>query len=1243
MKIKLLTLFLLIGSFQLLRAETITKTYYFGNPEIIEMGEYQAVNFSNLMLTSKAGEPAMPYQNVFLLLPPGEEAVSINIVGRNPIEIKLNKEIYPYQSSRPLSDKGKSIFVKNENIYKSTKAYPENMLGNLNTAFMNGYSFALSAFTPTAYHPLTNTLTYYSEVDITIETKSSNKAQNALKNLKQNAILKNAAKSLVQNHEMLAKYPKTNRTSDYYDVLIITSSSLESSFQVITNNYAQLGILSQLVTVEEISSIASGQDIQEKIRNYIISEYQNHDIRHVLLGGDVEHVPYRGFYCQVQSSSTYEDDGIPADLYYSALDGNWNTDGDNLWGEIGEDDLLPDISVARFPASNAADINNLAHKTFQYQTNPVLNELNTPLLAGEHLYDNPLTYGSDYLTLLKGYRTDNGYTTNGIPLTDAIDTLYEEYTSWGSTQLMGKLNTSNSGKGVSFLHHVGHANETYVMHFYNSDITNSNFSNIDGIINNYTLIYTHGCLCGSFDYNDCIAEKIVNLEKFAAAFVGNSRYGWFNEGQTEGPSQHLHREFVNAVYTLQKNSIGEAHMLSKVATAPWVNAPGQWEEGALRWCFYDCNVLSDPALRIYTKNPYSPDINVASTLNLGSSSITLNIDSSGVPMKDYRCAFIKDGIVLGNAYTDVNGDATIEFETPVTTVGYASVKVHGFNCLDSAEITVIPSNSAYVLLNIYQINDENNNIAENGETIHFDMNFKNLGLLDATGVIATLSSENQNIEIINGNLNIGNISAGDSLSFADIFEVEISENIDDQETVEFSIEFTGNTKETWTSNFEIVVNAPELEGYYSSADGENALEFVSDPETIAIIDESYEYLISVVASSGNNNGSLDPGETLNLNTKLMNLGHAIATNVSCNLTTTSPLITINNGNHYIGSIPTGDTIDEAFSISVSQDAIIGETVDFTFNFNNGNYSNVFTVYLKIGLLKEDFESGDFNSYNWEMGGNGAWEITTTNPYEGVYAAKSAPIDDDETAELNITLDVINSDSISFYHKVSSEDSWDFLKFYIDGNEEDEWSGEENWEKSTYMVSAGTHTFKWTYDKDGSMIGGSDCAWIDFIVFPAFSSKMRDEITINCPVKPEWLTFTDLGDGNASLSGTPSSNYYGNYDEVKITAESGTLYSEQTFMLLVGYEGIKVTETSNIKVYPNPAKDFVYININQQDKDNVSHIILLDSKGNMVQSVNLSTNSMGTQSIDVSNLSNGIYFIEIISGNSKITKKISIIK
>ncbi len=189
---------------------------------------------------------------------------------------------------------------------------------------------------------------------------------------------------------MVSEYPSASKSGDDYQLLIITPAQFVSNFQELIDVYLERGIKTQVVTRETINTSGTGQDLTEKVRNYIIQEYQDHSVEYVLLGGDVEHVPYRGFYCYAVSGSGYEDNNIPADLYYSALDGNWNTDGDNSWGEPGEDDLLPEIAVGRFSFSNVTELNNMLHKTISYQNNPVLGEFNNALMAGEWLYGEPL-------------------------------------------------------------------------------------------------------------------------------------------------------------------------------------------------------------------------------------------------------------------------------------------------------------------------------------------------------------------------------------------------------------------------------------------------------------------------------------------------------------------------------------------------------------------------------------------------------------------------------------------------------------------------------------------------------------------------------------------------------------------------------------------------------------------------------------------------------------------------------------
>jgi hypothetical protein len=670
-----LFLLLMITAF-CLNAGIIEKTYYFNDHHVKQLDEYQLIQFEGAMMTGIPGEPSLPYFAVKLLLPPGEVATSIEFICEEEIQLPGYYHIYPQQSSSPLSIPGQNGFLKNQEVYINNSDYPIQQTGNLTTSYLNGFAFAISSFTPITYNPVTGNVLLATQVKIKVKTASNEQSNDALNNLQYSTLIKNRIQKFAQNPSLYSQYPSNSKTENDYQLLIITPTQFENDFNDLMETYLIRGIRSELVTRETISSSVTGQDIQEKIRNYIIQEYQDHSIEFVLLGGDVEHIPHRGFYCYVQSGSGYDDDNIPADLYYSALDGTWDDDNDGIWGEIGEEDLLPEVAVGRFSFSNINELNNMINKTLMYQNEPVLGEFNNALMAGEWLYSNPVTYGSDYLELLIGFHDDNGYATYGIPEDYNFEKLYEINQSWGSNDLITAINS-----GKQFIHHVGHANSNYVAYMYNSDITNSNFYGANGIDHNFTIMQSHGCICGAFDDNDCIMEKMVSIENFAVAVVGNSRYGWFNEGQTEGPAQHLHREMVDALYHEKLNHIGQAFVESKIQTAPWVTAPGQWEEGALRWNFYDINILGDPTLCVWTDEPMGIEVDYESIIPIEVSETEVTVNSNGLPVEDLCCSVLKDGVLHGMAITNVSGVAQIEFDPVFTSGGEAELVVSGNNCL----------------------------------------------------------------------------------------------------------------------------------------------------------------------------------------------------------------------------------------------------------------------------------------------------------------------------------------------------------------------------------------------------------------------------------------------------------------------------------------------------------------------------------------------------------------------------------
>ena len=131
-------------------------------------------------------------------------------------------------------------------------------------------------------------------------------------------------------------------------------------------------------------------------------------------------------------------------------------------------------------------------------------------------------------------------------------------------------------------------------------------------------------------------------------------------------------------------------------------------------------------------------------------------------------------------------------------------------------------------------------------------------------------------------------------------------------------------------------------------------------------------------------------------------------------------------------------------------------------------------------ISDGFESGDFSGAGWEHG-SPAWTIDNTDSETGTYSATATGLNGQETS---LRLRVICGEGqVQFSRKVSSEASYDYLRFYLDGELAASWSGELDWLTVAFSVSAGLHDFRWVYEKDVSDAAGDDRAWIDDVSWP----------------------------------------------------------------------------------------------------------------------------------------------------------------
>jgi serine protease len=139
---------------------------------------------------------------------------------------------------------------------------------------------------------------------------------------------------------------------------------------------------------------------------------------------------------------------------------------------------------------------------------------------------------------------------------------------------------------------------------------------------------------------------------------------------------------------------------------------------------------------------------------------------------------------------------------------------------------------------------------------------------------------------------------------------------------------------------------------------------------------------------------------------------------------------------------------------------------------------------------------------------------------GDSAAQSGDINNSQSTSFETT--VTGPGTIIFDWKVSSEIDYDFLTFYIDDGNETQISGEVDWTTKTFTIPSGTHTLKWSYDKDVSVDDGADAGWVDHVIY-------ADAFQCYYSISPLSQSFTASGgNGTITVTSVPSSCTDGNW-------------------------------------------------------------------------------------------------------------------
>ncbi len=721
--------------------------------------------------------------------------------------------------------------------------------------------------------------------------------------------------------------------------------------------------------------------------------------------------------------------GHVTDLNYVKLDGT---------------DFVADMYYGRFSANNAGELQPQIDKTLEYEKfdMPDPSYLEEVVMIAGMDGSHGSTWGNGQI---------NYGTTNYFNAAHGILSHTYLYPQSGSNSANIIQNVSD---GVGYINYTAHGSST--------SWADPSFTipNINGLQNEhkYGLAVGNCCLTNKFEVLTCFGEAWLRAEnKGSIGYIGgtNSTYWdedfWWGVGAGTITSNPTYEATGQGVYDGLFHDHGEDFTDWYTTTAGMIFngnlAVTEGGSGMINYYWEIYSIMGDPSLTPYFGVPQE---NLATYPEV----IFLGLDNIQIIAEPYSYVSLTlDGIIHGNGLIDESGIISLDFDA-FSAPGIAKLVITKQNCEPLiADIEVIPSGGPYVIISSYEVQDDNNNIPEFNETITLNVTFENVGIDEATNVSAIISTDDDFVTITSAITSVGNIASGSSIIINDAFEIEVANNIPDQHQITFDIEITGQS--TWNSTIFITFNAPLFEAGFMT-----------------------------IADSGGD-GVLDPGETATLSIPISNIGNATSENIVAELTSSSPaLITVTNGTFNSDGLDAAEQTIATFDIEVDDNATMGMIANLGLMINSGGYTSAFPYYPSIGLIMENFETGDFSLFDWQMGTYG-WQIENTNAYEGTYCAKSATINHSQDASISVTMDVTTDGEISFYKKVSSESSWDYLRFYINNVEQGEWSGTVAWSQETYSVTAGTDIeFKWTYEKDGSVSSGSDCGWIDEIVFPA---------------------------------------------------------------------------------------------------------------------------------------------------------------
>ena len=866
---------------------------------------------------------------------------------------------------------------------------------------------------------------------------------------------------------------------------------------------------------------------------------------------------------------------------------------DNYYGMLDGDDKYEEVIVGRLPVKSIGDAVNQVNKIIYYERD--IDETATWLTnaSGVAAREGEGHYGEidyEHMDFIRDTLLNYTYT--------SVSRYYADVNNPAAPAMIVEYS-----KGLGLINYCNHGSPTTwaVANFSTDDIhrlTNDN---------KLPIVWSVACENGQFSIDECFGEawmRAVNQATGALTGAIGGMFSWISQPWL--PPMYGQDE-MNAILTEwregYKHTLGGASCNGNIFMMDMDPFDGPRTHDT--WLLF-----GDPSLMLRTDVPKTMNVNVSyQDLFIGMTALNVYAET------DYGIATLSlgDGTIAASAPVK-NGVANLIFD-PLIKEETVKLVVIGYNKItEIKEFKVKPADNAYVVYESHEFTDDNNKL-EYGETVNVSVKVKNIGLQPTADVSLKLSTDSKYITISKDNGYIDAIKASEVISLEEVFTVNVMPNIPNETKIEFVLTCTDG-KDTWITTFQSVAYSPILS--------------INDVATLS-------------------DRIIQPGETGTLKITFSNVGGANANNILVETFSSSTDIKFEKMTFVIDELTAGETSTVTADFTVAADALVGSVYEILCSVNADYATSKETYPLKVGLLGDDFETGDFSENEWKIEGKGVWVIDSTNANSGQYCIKSDMVGSNEYAKLKLQIEVMADGPLTFFVKTSCEPNYDVLEFYVNSLIVQKWSGEKPWTQYTYDMKKGVYALEWRYRKDTSGSEGEDRAYIDDIFFPPVSVvTMLDAVEdLKYEIQEENLTLTWEAveaaeeyivrrDGEIVATQSATSFNESVVDDIitySVVAKNGDNYSAPTFVVVnPEYKsGDKVVNIENkeVSVYPNPTNGMIYIKL-----DKTFDAVVYNYQGQVVM-----REYDNNGQIDMSGLKTGVYFIEIRDGNDVRIEKV----